>query len=423
MKNSSLQGGLALSLVLALAGCGGGNSGGSSNDRHGSVKIDTAGRLAIAEDAGATLRIYDLDSASVVSNFPLANPPSALYASPGGRYALAFQRPQDTVQIADAGVWQEDHGDHLHDYKAAPKMLDFRINGPQPTHYDNRAGQASIFMDGRAPSTVASAVVFNDADLGAGRVGAGIGFAQPMHGFAEPNGSFLVATYRAPDATGATQAEVYSRQGAQYTFVRRLDLPCPAMHGSFTRGNTTVAGCADGVLAISPQATGTGAPAATKIATATGVSTVAGHAQWARFIGMGNAGTPSTTRFYDIDTAAGTATAISIAGWTEGRLRRAHGFDRAGRYFFVLDDAGTLHALERGASGWTSRKSIAGAIPAAPAAAPFPSLVANEARDEVYLSDPGARQLVAINTATLEVARRTNLDFRPTALAWLGIAR
>lgn len=419
MRNSSLQGGLALSLVLALAACGGGNSG--SGDRHESVKIDTAGRLAIAEDAGTALRIYDLDTSSVLSNFPLANPPSAVYASPGGRYALAFQRPQDTVQVADAGVWQEDHGDHLHDYKAAPKMLAFRINGAQPTHYDNRAGQASIFMDGRAPSTVSSAVVFNDTDLGAGRLGASINFALPMHGFAEPNGNFLIATHRAADATGPTQVEVHSRKGAQYTLVNRVDLQCPGMHGSFTRGGTTVAGCTDGVLAVSPQATG--AATATKIATATRVSTVAGHPKLAQFIGIGNAGTPATTQFYDIDTAAKTATAMAITGWTEGRQRRAHGFDRAGKYFFVLDDTGTLHALERGASGWVTKKSIKGAIPAMPTAAPFPALVANEARDEVYLSDPGARQLVAVNTVSLDVARRTNLDFRPTHLAWMGIAR
>ena len=153
MKHSSLQGGLALSLVLALAACGGG-SGGSSEAPHQDTRIDTAGRLAMAEDAATALRIFDLDSSAVVANIPLANPPSAVYASPGRRYALAFQRPQDTVQIADAGIWQEDHGDHLHDYKAAPKLLSFRITGPQPTHYDDRAGQASIFMDGRAPSAV-----------------------------------------------------------------------------------------------------------------------------------------------------------------------------------------------------------------------------------------------------------------------------
>jgi len=79
--------------------------------------------------------------------------------------------------------------------------------------------------------------------------------------------------------------------------------------------------------------------------------------------------------------------------------------------------------LERGVSGWTTVKSIAAAIPSMPTAAPFPALVANEARDEVYLSDPNARQLVVVNTATQTVARRASLDFRPSYLAWLGIAR
>ena len=421
MRTSFLKGGLALPIVLALAACGGG-SGGGDDDHHDHTSIDTAGRLAIAEDAASALRIYDLDSGSVTANLALANRPSAVYASPGRRYALAFQRAQDTVQVADGGIWQEDHGDHQHDYRQAPRLLSFAITGPQPTHYDDRSGVASIYMDGRAPSQVASAKVFNDADLGAGRIGAGLDFALPMHGFAEPNGGFLVATYRAPDATGPTQAEIYSRQGTQYSFVRRLDLPCPGMHGSYTQGGTTVSGCSDGVLAVTPQAGGDAAAA--KIATPTGVSTIAGHPKLAaRFIGIGNAGTPSSTRLYDIDTAARTAQEIAITGWTEGRLRRAHGFDRAGRYFFVLDDAGTLHVLERGTAGWTTRKSIAGAIPAMPAAAPFPALAANEARDEVYLTDPGARQLVAVNTATLEVARRASLDFKPSYLAWLGIVR
>jgi hypothetical protein len=420
MKTSSLWGGLALSLTLALAACGGGDDGGNEDNHHEAETIDSAGRLAVAEDAAAALRIYDLDSSSVVSQLALANPPSAVYASPGRRYALAFQRTQDTVQIADGGLWREDHGDHLHDYRAAPKLLGLRIDGPQPTHYDDRQGQASIFMDGRDPA-VSSAVVFKDADLTAGRTGTGLSFALPMHGFAEPNGDFLVTSYRAPGSSGPTQLEVYNRVGTQYSFSRRFDTQCPSMHGSYTRGSVTVAGCADGVLVVSPQVAG--AAAATKISTATGVSTVAGHPNVARVIGIGNSGTPSTTRFHEIDMATGTSAPIALAGWTEGRLRRAHGFNRDGRYFYVLDDLGTLHVLERGVSGWTTVKSIAAAIPSMPTAAPFPALVANEARDEVYLSDPNARQLVVVNTATQTVARRASLDFRPSYLAWLGIAR
>lgn len=420
MKTSSLWGGLALSLSLVLAACGGGGGEGDHDDHHDGATIDSAGRLAIAEDAAAALRIYDLDSSSVLSQLPLANPPSAVYASPGRRYALAFQRPQDTVQVADGGLWQEDHGDHLHDYKEAPKMLSLRIDGPQPTHYDDRQGQASIFMDGRDPA-VSSAFVFNDADLTAGRTGASVRFATAMHGFAEPNGDFLVASYRAPGASGATQLEIYNRQGTQYSLAGRLDNVCPSMHGSFTRGNVTVAGCADGVLVVSPQVAGAGA--GVKVSTPSGVSTVAGHPGASGVIGFGNAGTPSTTRFYDIDTTAGSAAPISIAGWAEGRLRRAHGFSRDGRYFYVLDDQGTLHVLARGAGRWATTASIAGAIPSMPTAAPFPAFATNEARDEVYLSDPTARQIVVINSATQTVARRAAVDFRPTYLAWLGIVR
>lgn len=411
---------LSLAATLALAACGGG---GGDDDDHGHehTRIDTAGRLAIAESGSPTLRLHDLDSASVVASFLLANAPSAVYASPGGRYALALQRTQDTTQVVDGGIWQEDHGDHDHDYKEAPRQLTMRIDGPQPTHYDDRAGQAAVFMDGRAATAQnASALLFTDASIGAGNVLATLPLAAPMHGFAEPNGEHLVTSALVAGATSPTQVEIYRRQGTGYSFVQRLDALCPGMHGSYTQGTTTIAGCSDGVMLVKPAASGF---AATRVATPSGVSTIAGHPQLARFIGIGNSGTPSTTRFYDIDPATNQATPIAIAGWTEGRLRRAHGFDRAGRTLFVLDDQGTLYALRRGSSGWTTSATLAGAVPAMPAAAPFPAFAANGARDEVYLGDPAGRQLLVVDSAQLAVKQRVPLGFAPSYLAWLGIAR
>lgn len=421
MKTSFQWGGLVLSVSLALAGCGGG--GGDDEARHDAETLETAGRLAIAADAAPTLALYDLDKREVADSLTLANPASAVYASPGRRYALAFQRTQDLVQVADGGIWQEDHGDHLHDYKRAPKLLANRIEGPQPTHYDDREGRATIYMDGRAtalPVQNASVLLFTDANLAAGTVAARTSFALPMHGFAEPNGDFLVATYRDPAATGPTQAEIHRRQGTQFSFVARLAPQCPSMHGSYTRGEVTVAGCADGVLVVRRLADGSFA--ASRITTPTGIGTIAGHSRVAHMIGIGNSGTPATTRFHEIDPQAGTATPITIPGWADGRVRRAHGFDRSGRYFFALDDAGTLHVLERTASGWSTR-TIGGALPAMPAAAPFPAFAANEARDEVYLSDPVARQVLVVDAAKLEIGRRLDLGFRPAYLAWVGIAR
>lgn len=412
----------ACAFATLLAACGGG---GGSEPEHEHTRIDTAGRLALSEDAGNVLRMYELDDARVASTFALANPPSAVYASPGGRYALAVQRTQDLVQAVDGGVYQEDHGDHLHDYKETPRLLAWQLTGPQPTHYDDRAGQAVFFMDGRATATPvqpSSAVLLTDASIGRGETVARVGFASAMHGFAEPNGQRLVASWRDPAGTGTspTQVEVYRRNGSGYSFEQRLDARCNGMHGSYTLGSATVAGCSDGVLVAAPQGAGF---AATLVATPTGISTVAGHPKQARMVGIGNAGTPSTTRFYDIDAGARTASAIGLPGWAEGRLRRAHGFDRSGRYFFVLDDLGTLHVLERGASGWSTTKTLAGAVPAMPAAAPFPAFAANGARDEIYLTDPQARQLVVVDSSALAVKQRRALDFKPSYAAWVGIAR
>ncbi len=412
---------LALAAVLALAACGGGGDDDRDHD-HDDYAIDTAGRLAIAENGTPTLRLHDLDSGQIASSVTLANAPSAVYASPGGRYALALQRPQDTTQIVDGGIWQEDHGDHDHDYKQAPRLLTMRVDGPQPTHYDDRAGQAALFMDGRAAAAQnASTLLLTDASIGAGNVLATLSLTAAMHGFAEPNGDHLVVSALVTGATSPTQVEVYRRQGSAYSFVQRLDAVCPGMHGSFTQGTTTVAGCSDGAMLVRPAAGGNFA--ASRVTAPTGISTIAGHPDLARFVGIGNSGTPSTTRFYDIDPATNTVTPIAITGWAEGRLRRAHGFDRAGRTLFVLDDQGTLYALQHGTAGWTTRATLSAAVPAMPAAAPFPAFAANGARDEVYLTDPSGQQLLVVDAAQLQVKQRVALGFTPSTLAWLGIAR
>ena len=412
---------IALAAALALSACGGGGSDDAAHG-HDDTQLNTAGRLAIADAGSPSLTIHDLDSGRTETSFMLANAPSALYASPGGRYALAFQRPQDTVQLVDGGVWQEDHGDHDHDYKQVPKLLTMRLDGPQPTHYDDRAGQASVFMDGRAAAAQnASALLFTDASIGSGNVLAALPLPAPMHGFAEPNGEHLIVSALVAGATSPTQIEVHRRQGSAFGLVQRLDAVCPGMHGSYTQGTTTIAGCSDGALLVAPQAGGgwTG----TRVITPSGIGAIAGHPKLTRFVGIGNSGTPSTTRFYDIDPATSTATPIAITGWAEGRLRRAHGFDRQGQNLFVLDDLGTLYVLQPSASGWTTRATLAGAVPSMPAAAPFPAFAANGARDEVYLSDPTAQQLLVVDTAQPQIRQRVALGFTPSYLAWLGIAR
>lgn len=140
-----------LAAALALTACGGGVPA-EDDHEHENVFIDTAGRLAIAEAGSATLRILDLDSGAVEASYTMDNEPSAVYASPGGRYAVVVQRLQDRVQFVDGGIWQEDHGDHQHDYKQSSRLLGWRLTGARPTHYDVQAGVQAAFSSTATPA-------------------------------------------------------------------------------------------------------------------------------------------------------------------------------------------------------------------------------------------------------------------------------
>jgi hypothetical protein len=58
-----------------------------------------------------------------------------------------------------------------------------------------------------------------------------------------------------------------------------------------------------------------------------------------------------------------------------------------------------------------------------PTAAPFPAFSTNGARDEVYLTDPTARQLLIIDSASLQLKQRRELGFVASAITWVGIVR
>lgn len=425
---------LALAAATLVTACGGGGD----DHTHTNTFIDTAGRLAIAESGASGVRVFDLDSKTVAATYPLDNAPSALYTSPGGRYVVAMQRLQDKVQFIDGGIWQEDHTDHLHDYKQAPTLVAWTLTGSRPTHYDLQAGrQAAFFMDGdSAASPVKNAGVrlITDASIGAKRVDASLDLTFPIHGLGEPVGNKLLTVFRAADATSTlpTHLDLFHRQGTSYTFDRRLATRCEGMHGSFSTGNHTAVGCNDGVMVV----THTSATAVTDrmVTTPLRVGTVAGHPKLSgQFIGIGTEGTtaapPVTTRFFAIDAAAGTSATLTLPGWDNGRVRRAHAFDRSGSRFAVLDDQGALRMVVRQTSAllpvnaWVAGPVVAGVVPSMPTAAPWPVMVANGAKDEIYITDPIARQLVTVNSQTGAVLSRTALGFTPSAITWAGITR
>lgn len=419
----------ALAAAALLVACGGGSS--DDSDRDVAVTIDTSGRLAVTEDKSKALRIHDLDSNTVQATHQLENVPSALYASPGGRYAVAVHRLQDMVQFVDAGVWQEDHGDHLHDYKEASKLMSFKLTGARPTHYDIQEDkQAAFFMDGDATSTPvrnAGVRLVTEASIASGQVVASMDLSAPIHGLGEPVDNKLLTVSRAADApdTLPTHLNLYQRSGSGYTFDRQLNTRCDGMHGSFSSGSYTVAGCLDGVLLVKH----TSATAVTdqKVTTPLRVGTLAGHPKLpGQFIGIATEGVapaPVTTRFYAINGDTASSTELQPTGWVTGNVRRAHGFDRSGTRFYILDNQGTLIVFQRQGNAWVNAARISGAVPVMPTAAPFPVITSNGARDEVYITDPAGQKLVVLNSSTNAITARRDLGYTPTNAVWLGIKR
>lgn len=420
----------AVAASLVLAACGGSSDAGHDAD-HGGDTIDSAGRLALFASDAAAIHVHDLDQGAIrEATHPVDAPVTAIYTSPQQRYAVAFQGNANQVQFIDGGLWREDHGDHLHDYRQASRAVAWRLTGPTPSHFNVQSGrQAAIFMDGIAePLQVARAFLINDAAIGSGQALAQLSLDQSIHGLAVPINDQLLTVSRAADATaaGPTHLQRFQRQGSGYAASTVLPTRCDRMHGAYDDGTSLVVGCNDGVVLV--RHTGDNSvDDGVAIATPIRISTIAGHPQAAgHFIGFGADGVAPalvTTRFFAVDANAGTAAELLPQGWGSGRVRRAHGFDRSGERFFVLDDLGTLYVLQRSGAAWSTQARIAGAIPVMPTAAPWPALASSGARDTLYLSDPVARQLLTLDAATGASQAAVALDYTPGGLTWLGIAR
>ena len=417
-----------LAAAALLVACGGG---GDDADHDSAVSIDTSGRLALTESTAKTLRIHDLDSNTVQATHTLDNEPSGLYVSPGGRYAVAVQRTQDLVQFVDGGVWQEDHLDHLHDYKEASSLVAFKLTGSKPTHYDVQEGkQAAFFMDGDGaanPVQNAGVRLITESSIASGQVVASMDLSVPIHGLGEPVDNKLLTVSRATDAPDVlpTHLNLYQRSGSSYTFDRQLTTRCDGMHGSYSSGSYTVAGCLDGVLLV--KHTSSTAVTDQKVTTPLRVGTLAGHPKLpGQFIGIASEGVapaPVTTRFYAINGDAASSTELTPTGWTTSTVRRAHGFDRSGTRFYILDNAGTLIVFQRQGNAWVNVARISGAVPVMPTSAPWPVITANGARDEVYITDPAGQKLVVLNSSTNVITARRDLGYVPSNAVWLGIKR
>lgn len=402
---------LRLSLIAvaaSLAACNDDDAlrGGDDHDH-----TESSGRLAFATVEGdPQLLVHDLDSGQTTA-IALSNAPTAVYASPEGRYAVVVQSGAGQVNFVDGGIWL--HDDHAH--ADEPELLDFTLFGAKPAHYQTHEEQAALFYDGEG-GTPAKFDIFSDESLAEGGVLASQTLPAAVHGVAEPRDGYVLAVdYSAEEAAaGAPRSAVklYELHDDHFHDEGRFETLCENLHGSATNEDYVAFGCQDGVLLIEQDGSSF---TDSKIAIDRRITQMAGHDAVPFLVAF--AGADDDDALFVIDPAAGSAEAVD---WKDGAAvnRRQHTFDAHGEHLLILDSAGTMHVLEV----HDDHFDVAGRIDVLTGDDTAARMATSAAGDLAFVTDSAGKSVVVVDLEDLEVVDHIDLGFAPVGIAWLGIA-
>lgn len=407
-----------LALVAATAACNDKDTLPEDDHDHDDEHIETAGRLVFGQADSPTAHVYDLDHEELLGSFTLDFPASAVRSSPDRRYAVVLQRNDDRTQFIDGGLWQEDHGDHLHDYEADPLLIAFKLDGVRPTHFETHDELSALFFDGNSTAGQnAGVAVLSDASLTDGMTVATLDFPVAMHGTAEPRGDYLLTTHREASAPTSlpSAVDLYLRNGEGYDFVERFEPACPDLHGSFSNETHTAFGCSDGVLLIEQDGESF---SATQIANpesmpmGSRIGTLVGHHELAGFGGFAG------SALYDIDPDSGSMTEVDWRNGDETLSGVAYAMDAHGEHFMILDDTGRLHFLDP-ADGWATTGTV-DAIDSF-VESYSPGIAVSHGGEVAFLTHPADQSIVIVDLEAQSVSGHIELGFVPVGLTWVGL--
>ncbi|MCU4677000.1 5-methyltetrahydrofolate--homocysteine methyltransferase [Catenovulum sp. 2E275] len=408
------------------------------HDHDDGYSIESAGRLAIlASDSNEAL-IYDLDDNSLLGNFALTYSSSSLSSSADFRYALISTRAQDQIEFIDGGLWQEDHGDHLHAYQQAPTMSGYTLNGSRPTHLVKHDGKLAVFYDGNAETgEVASVQVVTDTDIANQTQSLPVlNYSVNMHGVAEPSEDYLIASIRRDDSLSTSankvlpdQVGVYHLHDGEYEHEHIFEQSCPDLHGAAQNEEYQVFGCSDGILVTQQNGSEYNSAKIANISALDGlrVGSIYGHHELESFIGVASVHGGGAAILVHINPHDNEMETIDWQPQTSAQPL-AYSFTADGEHFLILDNQGYLTLLSEHThddhSHWEfdSRIDISEQdIANMPEGLSF-SMTISQNDHIVYIADPIAQHILQINLESGETTGEIELNFAPKAISWLGIA-
>ena len=221
-------------------------------DEHGE-DVELHGRLLVGDGETGALSIIDLEHGDVEQNaFDLGSRAGRIYATKGGRFAIAVSSDANTAHVVDGGVYLEAHGDHFDLIEGPTRLLDMDLTGERPVHLYVSKKWAAIFYDDSG-----DVVLINEHELeeeGSSHVPPVIN-AGPHHGAAIPMEDDLFAvTVQHPDYA-SDPAEYRLPIGAEIrdlsgNVLYSTENTCPGLHGDAGNGHVAVFGCIGGALVL-----------------------------------------------------------------------------------------------------------------------------------------------------------------------------
>ncbi len=394
--------------TLSLAACNDDDAirdGGHDHDH-----VETSGRLAFAKAEGdPQLVIFDLDEKTSTS-IALSNTPTAVYASPGKRYAVVQQATAGQVNFVDGGIWLHDDHTHADD----PELMSLTLYGAKPAHYRSHEGLGALFYDGEGAES-AKFDIFDDESLGTNSTLASQSLPAAVHGIAEPREGFVLALdYSTEEASAGTPrsfVKLFELHDDHFHDEGRFETPCENLHGGSSIENYSAFGCTDGVLLIEQNGS---TFTDSKIATEKRVTQVAGHHASEIFAAFTGAGDGDI--LYVIDPVAGTAEAFDWKAGAEVN-RRQHTFDAHGEHLLILDSVGALHVLEVHGD----HLHALGKIDVLTGNDTAARIATSASGHLAFVTDTAGKSVVVVDLESRAVVDHIDLDFAPVGIAWLGL--
>lgn len=406
----------SLTIGALLTGCGSGSS--TSNEaKHNSDYETDNGRLAFYDQDSQAIQVLDIKSNMILDSFTISGEAPRLYASPGNRYGVIIQRNDNRVSFLDGGLYQEKHGDHLHDYAKDPAILNFTLNSSRPTHFTTHEDLSSIFFDGQE-GVVSSVALLSDEAIESGSTLNELTLSNNMHGVAKLIDDQFFVTYRDPLITETTlpaAIDRYSYIDNTLTFEHRYTEACDRLHGSAATDAFITFGCGDGVLAIDLSHSN---HPATKLSNPSSllegsrIGSLYAHHNTNEFVGVAG----NQLYVIDVNNVADPYQEITLPNGVDNVLK---GFNHDGDIFYILGNDGKLYLFDV-KSNWNALQPVQ-VTNAIEANSISPAITVSNGNGSLYILNTDGQEVIEVNSHTGTIIRTINLDFTATRIIWLGI--